>query len=273
MLAPVPAPISSVRPDAFATSSLRRLPMLRSSPRRIMRSYIAANTKSHRCSPWTVPAAAADPLTTPERTWLCICVDRRTLGPCGRPLPCRAGPAARVLRSRYGGGDDLCVLDRVDELPEARQLAVADLPDVDCRHVQGLAGCLAGARVADDCRDGCAGSDEFLGCDREALNVLCDRAKDLLRHGLGAAVQASVWHALGLEPFNVLSECSEHGGHIASAESGIDTLDQLDVLLTHGSPSVGGRGAVTVLEPRVSRRGLQAGARPTHYGISRISMR
>jgi hypothetical protein len=27
--------------------------------------------------------------------------------------------------------DDLCELDRVDELPEARQLAVADIPDVD----------------------------------------------------------------------------------------------------------------------------------------------
>jgi hypothetical protein len=35
-----------------------RLPMLRSSPLRIIRSYSAANTKSQRCSPWTVPAAA-----------------------------------------------------------------------------------------------------------------------------------------------------------------------------------------------------------------------
>ena len=53
-----PAPISSVRPSACETSASRRRPMLRSSPRRIMRSYMAANTKSQRCSPWTFPAGA-----------------------------------------------------------------------------------------------------------------------------------------------------------------------------------------------------------------------
>ena len=30
------------------------------------------------------------------------------------------GPGAHGLRSRYARGDDLCELDRVDELPEAR---------------------------------------------------------------------------------------------------------------------------------------------------------
>src|SRR5262249_31935318 len=138
--------------------------------------------------------------------------------------------------------------------------AVTDLPDVDYRYVQGLAGCLAGAGVADDRRDGCAGCNEFLGRDGEALNVLCDRAKDVLRHSLGAAVQAPVWHALGLEPFDVVSECSEHGRDIASREPGIDTLDALDALLTHGSP------LLDMPEPEptrpVGRGGRSAQARP-----------
>jgi hypothetical protein len=50
-----------------------------------------------------------------------------------------AGSATRTaLGQPLRRGDDLCELDRVNELPEARQLAVADLPDVDCRLIQGL---------------------------------------------------------------------------------------------------------------------------------------
>src|SRR5271166_4415151 len=48
-----------------------------------------------------------------------------------------------------------------------------------------------------------------------------------------------VWHALSLVPFDVLSECAEHGGHIASRERPVDTLDELDARLTHGSPLFG----------------------------------
>ena len=81
-----------------------------------------------------------------------------------------------------------------------------------------------------------AGSYELLPYQREAVDVRCDGAKDVLRHGVAAVVEAPVWHPLGLEPFDVVSESSEHGGDIASAERAIDALDELDVLLTHGSP-------------------------------------
>ena len=50
-------------------------------------------------------------------------------------------------------------------------------------------------------------------------------------------MQAPVWHALGLEPFNVVRKCAEHGGHIASRERPVDTFDELDALLTHDVPS------------------------------------
>ena len=51
-------------------------------------------------------------------------------------LVAQAAPLSRDPSDRR---DDLCELDSVDELPEARQLAVADLPDVDRRLVQVLA--------------------------------------------------------------------------------------------------------------------------------------
>src|SRR5262245_19752480 len=104
---------------------------------------------------------------------------------------------------------------------------------MDRRHVQRLPSRFAGPRVADDRGDGRTGIQELLDYQREAVNVLCDRPEDVLRHGLGAAVQAPVWHALGLEPFDVVSECSEHRGDIASPECAIDALDELDVLVTH----------------------------------------
>src|SRR5271165_4496803 len=74
--------------------------------------------------------------------------------PTGIEMARNTAPGAHALRGRYARRDDLCELDRVDELPEPCELAVADLPDVDCRLVQGLAGRLTGARVADDRRDG-----------------------------------------------------------------------------------------------------------------------
>src|SRR5260221_613465 len=89
----------------------------------------------------------------------------RPSGRAPRAVAARVSPhpssssVSPALRGRYARGDDLCELDRVDELAEARYLAVADIPDVDCGLVQGLAACLAGAGVADDCRDGCAGFD------------------------------------------------------------------------------------------------------------------
>ena len=62
----------------------------------------------------------------------------------------RAGTRALLPDGGSRRGDNLCVLDRVDELPEARQLAVADIPDVRGGHVERLSCRFAGARVADD---------------------------------------------------------------------------------------------------------------------------
>jgi hypothetical protein len=74
--------------------------------------------------------------------------------------------------------------------------------------------------------------------DREAFDVLSDGAKDLPRDGLAAVVQTPVWHALSLVPFDVVSECAEHGGHIASRERAVDTLDELDACSLMGRPRV-----------------------------------
>jgi hypothetical protein len=104
-----------------------------------------------------------------------------------RPLVQGEGASGRGATRQSDGGrnrDDLSELHRVDELPETRKLAVTDIPDVDDWQVQCVSSHFAGPRIADDRGDCFTGSDELLGYDREAFDVLSDWAKDLLRDGL-----------------------------------------------------------------------------------------
>src|SRR5947209_18501833 len=98
------------------------------------------------------------------------------------PLVQGEGPSGRGATPQSDGGrngDDLSELHRVDELPEARKLAVTDIPDVDDGQFQRLPSHFAGPRIADDSGDSFTGSDELLGYDREAFEVLSDRGTDL----------------------------------------------------------------------------------------------
>src|ERR1700726_1917374 len=118
---------------------------------------------------------------------------RRGLGSDPAPHAAARRPSCKLMRRRgrapwlsdgRRNGDDLGELHRVDELSETGNLAVTDIPDVDGGQVQRLPSRFAGPHVADDHGDGSTGSHELLGYHREAVDVLGNRAKDLLRDGL-----------------------------------------------------------------------------------------
>src|SRR6476646_2540200 len=123
---------------------------------------------------------------------------------CRRRTWSQAFVSRPLSRHRDIQRNDLDELHGIHELPEARGLAIPDIPDVYCGLVQVLSRSLAGPGVASDYGNRLTGCHELLGRDREVLHVFGNRAKDLLSDSIPAAMQASVWHPLSLVPLDVL---------------------------------------------------------------------
>ena len=68
---------------------------------------------------------------------------------------------------------------------------------------------------------------------REVRDVLHDRAKDVLDHGLPALIEAAVWHPLGFVPLDVVGHRSEHARHVSASERVVDASDHFYALLSH----------------------------------------
>src|SRR5688572_19375265 len=84
-------------------------------------------------------------------------------------------------------------LHGVHELSELHDLAAAHVIDMHDLEIQLLARVLPRTRVARDHRHRVARGDELPRRDGEVRDVLHDRDKDVLRHGLPALIDAAVW--------------------------------------------------------------------------------
>jgi alpha-glucosidase len=113
-------------------------------------------------------------------------------------------------------------------LAEARDLAVAEGPDVDEGGREGLAGRAAAAAVVAEGDDDVVLRDELLRHGAPALPLGAEFHEHAVQHRLGADEGAGVREAGGLGPLDARVEQAEHRRHVAAREGGVAGADGVE---------------------------------------------